>query len=200
MQILNANASIGSKVLSLFTGKDYYKTETGVKISCDRSMGYVQVDEEGKVYASGLQNAKIKGTNNDDDIHVVNSTVNNLSAKKGDDKITIENSDLDKIYGNQGRDLIHVVNSNVKNIDGGKGDDTVLAQDSHIEYVHGRSGKDTILTSGGTTDKVQQGVFFKDNIWISNNPINPEPSKYYQIGSLYENMPEVFGQFLSQNV
>lgn len=200
MQILTANASFGSKVMSFFTGKDYYKTESGVKISCQRGMGYVQVDEQGKVYAAGLENATIKGTKNDDNIHVVNSNVNTIYGKKGDDNITIENSNLNNIYGNQGRDLVHVVNSNVKGISGGMGDDTVLAQDSHIKHIHGNSGKDTTLTSGGYTEKVEQGVIFRDNIWVANNPINPNPSEYYKVGTLYENMPEVFGQFLSQSV
>ncbi len=200
MQVLSANATFGSKILSLFTGKDYYKTESGVKISTKRGVGYVAVDDTGKVYANGLDKAKIKGTKNNDNIHVINSTVDEIKGRRGDDKITIENSNLNNIYGNQGRDLIHVVNSNVKGINGGMGNDVILAQDSNIEHVHGNSGKDTVLTSGGLTHKVKQGVIFRDNIWVSNNPINPNPSIYYQVGSLYDNMPEIFGQYLSESV
>ena len=176
MSSVQANRGIFNKLRSAITGRDYYKTSTGVKIVTDKNHGRIYEDANGAVIAEGLQNANIKGTRKADDITVSSSTVTKLDSKKGDDVIKIDNSNLDEIYGGRGRDLIHINNSVVNYVHGGCGNDTIVASTSKIGKIDGEHGKDKIETSGGTVDEVEKGSFLRrDNISICNDPINPGP-------------------------
>jgi hypothetical protein len=176
MSSVQANSGIFNKLRGAITGRDYYKTSTGVKIVTDKNHGKIYEDANGVVIAEGLQNADIKGTRNADDITVSSSTVAKLDSKKGDDVIKIDNSNLDEIYGGRGRDLIHINNSVVNYVHGGCGNDTIIANTSKIRKIDGEHGNDKIETSGGCVDEVEEGSFLRrDNISICNNPINPEP-------------------------
>ena len=55
---LEKNKGLLNKIKHLFTGKDYYKTSTGIKISTDKNTGSVIEMADGTAYVEGAQNAK----------------------------------------------------------------------------------------------------------------------------------------------
>lgn len=176
-QKLEKNKGFLNKIKHFFTGKDYYKTSSGVKITTDKNTGSVYEAADGSVYADGLQNAKIKGTKNDDCIVVSGSSVKSVNGKKGDDTIYFENSNVEKIKGGNGQDYIEVYNSYVKDINGGRKDDTISTINSRVGKLNGQWGKDVVTTQGGFVEKIKST--FRDTVEIHNNPLNQNPDTEY---------------------
>lgn len=174
---LEKNKGFLNKVKHLFTGKDYYKTSTGVKVSTDKNTGAVYEASDGSVYIDGVQNAKIKGTRNNDDIYINSSSVEYIKGKSGDDSIIIENSTVNKVNGNGGQDSIAIMNSYANNVNGGTGADDIYTHNSNVKKINGSWGKDNIETNGGHVETVKSTI--RDNVEIHNNPLNPNPDSEY---------------------
>ncbi len=172
---LEPNKGFFNKLKHLFTGKDYYKTSSGVNIAVDHNTGSVVETADGGVIIDGAKNAKIKGSKNDDNIVITNSSVKYVKGKGGNDSIYIENSDVKKVKGGRGDDTITINNSYVKKILGNSGQDEIRAKDSNIKKINGGFGKDIIITDGGFVKKVKDSS--RDDIEIHDNPLNENPDE-----------------------
>ena len=172
---LEKNKGFVNFVKHLFTGKDYYTTSTGVKISTDKNTGTVVELADGTAYVEGAQNAKIKGNRKDNNIYVASSTVEEIKGKGGNDTITIVDSDVNKVNGNTGSDSITASNSFVKDINGGTGADNIYGSESIIYNINGSFGKDTVQTENGTTGNVKSSAI--DNVTIKDSPIYEGPEQ-----------------------
>ncbi len=168
------NKGFINKVKHLFTGKDYYKTSTGVKVKTDKNTGRVYEAADGTVYIEGAQNAEIKGTKKDDNIVVSESSIDTVKAKRGNDNIEVRNSTVKTVKGNGGKDTIIINNSYADNVNGGCAADNIYTVNSNVSLINGSWGKDTIETSGGYTEEVKSTS--RDTVEIKNNPLNRNPN------------------------
>ncbi len=174
---LKKNKGLINKIKHLFTGKDYYKTPDGVKITSDNDRGSVYVTPSGEIYVRGVENATIKGSRKANTIIVSESAVSEITGKGGKDTIVLNSTIANSINSGKGADSVIVYNSCVDKIEGGSGKDTILTEDSNITLIDGNSGKDTVVTNGGHVDKVITKI--NDNVEVNNNPLNENPNDEY---------------------
>ena len=174
---IQKNKGLINKIKHFFTGKDYYKTSTGVKVSTAKNTGEIREMSDGTTIVDGAKDVKVKGTKKADDIYVNRSTVLSVKGKAGSDFIIVENSVVKDVNGGRGKDGIFIENSVAGNVNGGTGDDHIEGINSNTLKINGSWGKDFIATDGGNTEKVKSTS--RDDVKIQNNPLNANPDDRY---------------------
>ena len=177
---LEKNKGLIDKIKSFFTHKDHYRTSGNIKISTQRYTGEVYENEKGEVVIDGASKLTVKGTLKDDNITVINSEIENIQARGGQDTIHVENSAAENISGGFGNDDISMKNSQVKHVNGGFGADNITGEDTYIDNINALSGKDKIRSEGGKVHSIQKRFFVKLDAEIKNNPLNPNPDQNYK--------------------
>ncbi len=88
---ISANQTLGQKFKSTLTGKDYFVTKDGVKVTADKGTSKVEVDDNNVVKVYGGEKVSIYGTKRNDKIFVSNAFVKYIAPKKGDNQTVLDN-------------------------------------------------------------------------------------------------------------
>ena len=159
---LQPNQSFFSRLRSAVTNRDYYKTDSGVKVVTEKGSGRVEVTDDNVVKIYDAKKVSIYGTKDDDKIYVANSQVYAVAPGKGDNKTFLDNCTYKKynkfwgtgsyIMTGGGAFSSYKSGSDIIKINGDFNGKILAQQGAGKVYGNDKKAhKDTILINGNNT-------------------------------------------------
>lgn len=176
---VQASRSFNSRFKGMFTGKDYYKTNTGLEISAQKGSGKVEVTDDGVVKVYDAKKVSIYGTKGDDKIYVANSHVKYIAPGLGDNKTFLDKCTFKKYSNFWGTGSIirtgglwsSKKGSDEIRINGDFNGRIAAQQGDGKGWGDKKAHKDTILINGNNTGRIE--IDSKDKVAIK----GPEKGK-----------------------
>ncbi len=159
---LQPNQSFFSRMRSAVTNRDYYKTDSGVKVVTEKGSGRVEVTDDNVVKIYDAKKVSVYGTKDDDKIYVANSQVYAVAPGKGDNKTFLDNCTYKKynkfwgtgsyIMTGGGAFSSYKSGSDIIKINGDFNGKILAQQGAGKVYGNDKKAhKDTILINGNNT-------------------------------------------------